>query len=114
MSGVSKESLQMAAGFLEKRGYAVVESEQRTKVIGLSPKGAEAQKKCLQGLANLERQWEKKFSSGLSGALQKFDEELLRQGMEPYPGGWRASVPKPVTLPQYPMVLHRGGYPDGS
>ncbi len=43
----------------------------------------------------------------------------------PYPGGWRAHPPylrltqamiaDPAgTLPHYPMVSHRGGYPDGS
>jgi hypothetical protein len=34
--------------------------------------------------------------------------------MRPYPGNWRLQVRPPVTLPHYPMVLHRGGYPDGS
>ena len=49
----------------------------------------------------------------------------LSQGMQPYPDGWRASKPylehtKAVLddptgrLPAYPMVLHRGGWPDGS
>jgi hypothetical protein len=38
----------------------------------------------------------------------------LFRGLEPYPDGWRASVRKPDTLPHYPMVLHRGGFPDGS
>ena len=38
----------------------------------------------------------------------------LFQALEPYPGNWRASVRRPGTLPHYPMVLHRGGYPDGS
>jgi len=38
----------------------------------------------------------------------------LFRGLEPYPDGWRASVRKPNTLPHYPMVTHRGGYPDGS
>lgn len=28
--------------------------------------------------------------------------------------GWRAPLRRPVTLPHYPMVLHRGGFPDGS
>jgi hypothetical protein len=37
----------------------------------------------------------------------------LFHGLEPYPDGWRASVPRPEGLPQYPMVLHRG-FPDGS
>jgi hypothetical protein len=38
----------------------------------------------------------------------------LFKGLEPYPDGWRTSVRKPDTLPHYPMVLHRGGFPDGS
>ena len=38
----------------------------------------------------------------------------LMRGLEPYPDNWRASVPPPRTLPHFPMVLHRGGYPDGS
>jgi len=27
---------------------------------------------------------------------------------------WRAKFRRPEVLPHYPMVLHRGGYPDGS
>lgn len=38
----------------------------------------------------------------------------LMAGTAPYPDGWRAKAPPPVTLPRFPMVLHRGGYPDGS
>ena len=35
-------------------------------------------------------------------------------GLQPYPDGWRAKVRAPETLPHHPMVLHRGGFPDGS
>jgi hypothetical protein len=39
----------------------------------------------------------------------------LARGLEPYPDNWRAAVRQtPVTLPHFPVVLHRGGYPDGS
>jgi hypothetical protein len=38
----------------------------------------------------------------------------LFEGLKPYPEGWRASVPAQQQLPHYPMVLHRGGFPDGS
>jgi hypothetical protein len=38
----------------------------------------------------------------------------LLAGLEPYADGWRASRRQIKTLPHYPMVLHRGGYPDGS
>jgi len=27
---------------------------------------------------------------------------------------WRAAGRKPATLPHSPMMLHRGGFPDGS
>lgn len=51
--------------------------------------------------------------------------EALRVGLEPPPGCWRAErrhrahtrrlLADPVaTLPRHPMVLHRGGWPDGS
>jgi len=39
--------------------------------------------------------------------------ELDNEG--PYPDNWRAAVQQaPGALPHYPMVLHRGGYPEGS
>ena len=38
----------------------------------------------------------------------------LAAGLDPYPDNWRARVRRPETLPHHPMVLHRGGYPDGS
>jgi hypothetical protein len=53
------------------------------------------------------------------------DRSVLGSGLIPAPNGWRASnryisqtlemMRDPVAaLPNYPMVLHRGGYPDGS
>ena len=42
------------------------------------------------------------------------DKPLLFKGLKPYAKGWRASVPPVEHLPHYPMVLHRGGFPDGS
>ncbi len=49
----------------------------------------------------------------------------LALGLEPYPDGWRSRPPylaqtkavladPAAALPRHPMVLHRGGYPDGS
>ncbi len=53
------------------------------------------------------------------------DRPRLSLGLRPYPGGWRARKPylrqttavlddPGAALPHYPMVLHRGGWPDGS
>jgi hypothetical protein len=38
----------------------------------------------------------------------------LFEGMKPYPEGWRSFVTVPEVLPHFPMIMHRGGYPDGS
>ena len=72
----------------------------------------------------IERRWREEFGAevvdGLRGALEELavgdgdGRPRLFAGLQPYPDGWRASVRRPRTLPHYPMVLHRGGYPDGS
>jgi len=72
----------------------------------------------------IEERWRERFGGDKIGDLRKSLERLvggagaegssLFRGLEPYPDGWRASVRKPETLPDYPMVLHRGGFPDGS
>jgi hypothetical protein len=68
---------------------------------------------------------EKQWGSNLDRALAAFDPARLAEGLRPPPNGWRAQPPyrrwtdqvlaDPAgTLPHYPMVLHRGGFPDGS
>jgi DNA-binding MarR family transcriptional regulator len=121
LSGVSNEAIAMSVGFLEKRRYVVVGPNPtggRAKLVRLTPKGIEAQDAYLRLLAAIEGRWHMRFSSdtirSLRDALERLVGEPLLRGLESYPDGWRASVPKPETLPHYPMVLHRGGYPDGS
>lgn len=117
----------MALGVRQKRGIVVVEQDQassRTKVARLTPKGREAQNAYHQLLGAIEVRWQERFGKHnvrslrdplerLVGAPTAQDSPLFR-GLEPYPDGWRASVRKPTTLPHFPMVLHRGGFPDGS
>ena len=62
----------------------------------------------------------------LRAAVQHvLDDPRLREGLRPRPDGWRATkrylahteavLDDPTrALPAYPMVLHRGGWPDGS
>jgi len=117
LSGVSKEAISVAMGILQKGHAAVLESDGRTKIARLTPKGLEAQAAYKELLSTLEERWKKRFGTATIGALREALEKLaphLFHGLEPYPEGWRASVRKPSTLPHYPMVLHRGGFPDGS
>ena len=72
----------------------------------------------------VEQRWRERFGDEVVDGLVTSLEPLatapdgepppLFAGLEPYPENWRASARHPATLPHYPMVLHRGGYPDGS
>jgi len=127
LAGVSKEAIAVALSFLEKRGYAAVEPESpgsRVKVLALTAKGHRARSTYQELLGSIEERWEKRFSKETILTLRRLLAQLagespaqrssLFRGLEPYPDGWRASIPKPEILPHFPMVLHRGGFPDGS
>jgi DNA-binding MarR family transcriptional regulator len=126
-TGVSREAIDVSLGSLERRGYVVVDADPtagRGKVARLTPKGREAQEVSRRRLATVERRWEARFGNGIVHDLRDSLDRLVNGGSadrsplfrasEPYPDGWRAFAPKADTLPHYPMVLHRGGYPDGS
>jgi DNA-binding MarR family transcriptional regulator len=128
LTGVSKEANAMATGFLERRGCAEVvpdPSAPRGKMVRLTAKGRGARAKYRRILMSTEETWKDRCGTStlnrLRHALERLTDggptgpdSLLFTGIVPYPEGWRASVRPPVTLPHYPMVLHRGGYPDGS
>jgi hypothetical protein len=113
---VSKESLSMAMGVLEKKHIVIVESHNRAKIVRLTRKGQELQDASGALIGAIERRWQSRFGTdNLRESLERLvNDAELRGGLEPYPDNWRASVRKPETLPHYPMVLHRGGFPDGS
>jgi DNA-binding MarR family transcriptional regulator len=127
LSSVSKEGIATSVSFLVKRGYARMQPKSATgggKVLVLTPKGRAAQDAYYQLIWAIEERWPERF--GIQG-VRRLRESLERLageptapksplwlGLEPYPEGWRASVPRPEGLPHYPLVLHRGGFPDGS
>jgi hypothetical protein len=127
LSGVSKEAIATSVSFLEKQGYATVTRETprgRAKVLVLTAKGRLAKEDYLKQVGIIEERWKKRFGMETVGKLRDALERLtgdataknspLFRGLKPYPDGWRASVPEPEYLPHYPMVSHRGGFPDGS
>jgi DNA-binding MarR family transcriptional regulator len=128
LTGVSKEANSMALGFLVRNECALTETDPATgrgQLARLTIKGEKAQRKYRRVLRETEQQWEARFGPEEIGRLRTTLGRLvgdqptaaaspLWRGLTPYPDGWRASVRSPVTLPHYPMVLHRGGFPDGS
>jgi hypothetical protein len=122
LSGVSKEAIAMAVGFLARNGFAAVEARHVT----LTAKGRRAQREDADLLGRLDD-----GGTELRAALRDIlgrpggEDGPLSKGLVPYPEGWRARRPylaqteatirDPAgSLPHQPMVLHRGGYPDGS
>jgi DNA-binding MarR family transcriptional regulator len=118
---------------LERWGYIAVEpdpTDHRTKpprsdwIVRPTPAGRRAQAVWRPLAGIIEERWQARFGKddirNLRESLERLVSEPTAQlsplfkGLEPYPDGWRAAVPKPDTLPHYPMVLHRGGFPDGS
>jgi len=126
LSGISREGMIMALKFLEDRELAVVEPNpfgSRYKVARLTPKGLEARETYYQLVAAIKQRWRVRYGeqaiTRLCEALEQLvgapdAESPLLQGLQPYPDNWRAKVARPEILPHYPMVLYRGGYPDGA
>jgi methyltransferase (TIGR00027 family) len=126
-TGISKEAVRWALGVLLRAHLAVEEPDPaagRGKVARLTPGGTAAQRAYRDLLGTIEERWRERFGADCIGALRQPLEALatgpeghpppLFAGLEPYPDGWRARVRPPGILPYFPMVLHRGGYPDGS
>ena len=127
LSGVSKESIAMAFGILREARLAVIEKESRQgpwQIARLTERGLAIQRSYPALLAEIERYWESRFGKQAIQNLRTAAEtivadppdtnSILLKSTEPYPDGWRAFIPRPQALPHFPMVLHRGGYPDGS
>jgi len=117
LTGLSKEGIAMAAGYLQRKGLAIAAS---ARALSLTPRGLHA----LDGY----RQWaarpkDKDLRAALDAVLAQ--RGALSVGLAPPEGCWRGTKPylaqtqrvvaDPTSaLPWHPMVLHRGGWPDAS
>jgi len=107
-TGISKEAMAWAMGVLLRARLAIEEPDsaaKRGKVARLIPAGLQAQHLYRELLGTVEERWTQRFGRDTIGALRQPLETLAAAA---------DGRPPPRTLPHYPMVLHRGGYPDGS
>ena len=118
--GISKEAVAMAMTALKKGGYVVVEE----KTVRLTTRGREAQERAQRLHAEVGRGRRPSPAAPRSARRHPRRPELLAVGLRPHAGGWRGTRPylaqteamldDPTgVLPHYPMVLPRGGWPDG-
>lgn len=104
LSGVSKEAVAMGLKYLVKRGLAEL-GRGAGRAVRLTARGRRKRLEFVERVKTVEREWQ---------GLELPELRDLQEGMKPYPDGWRARVEQSEVLPWYPMVLHRGGWPDGS
>jgi methyltransferase (TIGR00027 family) len=124
LAGISKAAVAFTMGPATKQGLVVEEPDpagSRWKITRLTSSGARAQRAYAGLTGAVEDRWRSRFGAARVAALRDALEPLavgdpppLFGGLTPYPDGWRAQVKPPSVLPHYPMVLHRGGYPDGA
>lgn len=138
LGGVSKEGVVSGIGFLERHGLAITGADpgaKRGKAVSLTGQGRAAKDRYGRRWRAVEQGWEARFGAGPVDALRDVlaafaghmtaGQPTLALGLRPYENGWRArgryrAQTRAVlmdpwkALPRHPMVLHRGGYPDGS
>lgn len=126
-SGISKEALSMSYTWLKRHDYLVEEPSPsgRGKAVRLTERGYFEKGRYAEIIDSTERAWVETISAepyaNLRTALKPFTDQmdgpdaLLFEGLKPpHPEIWRAKLPPRTVLPHHPMVLYRGGWPDGS
>ena len=116
-SGVSKEAAAMAVSYLARRRLAEPRPE---RSVMLTAAGRDA-------LGDYRARADHRASPALRACLEAVAAQrgALAGGLIPPDGGWRGQPPylaqtrrlladPAAALPWHPMVLHRGGWPDGS
>ena len=102
-TGAAKEGVTWMSNVLVRSGHATIDVVDRKKRLRLTDPGRQAK-------------------AAYEQAVRRIDDPALRAALEPidvspaprYERGWRAEIAVPDTLPHHPLVLHRGGYPDGA
>ncbi len=133
MTGGSKEAMAMVVGFLERAGLAAVAPDPqagRGKVVRLTARGLAAQAAHARRLASVQERWRDRLGAPALAALADALDTILAapafaQGLEPPSCCWGGRTPQATAtarlladpraaLPHHPLMLHRGGFPDGS
>jgi hypothetical protein len=115
-TGIQREQIDNVAGYLERAGLAElvpIPGATRGKALALTKRGEKAKAVSARKLTRLEETWEERHDS----VLERVREALAALSVtfpEHPPGTWRAEAKELARLPRFPLVTHRGGFPDGA
>jgi hypothetical protein len=122
LAGIAKEITDVSLGFLEREGFATLATSGRAKIATPTGAGRAAQDFADQRLREFDERFER-----ARDALERIlsNRDAMVDTLTPHPNAWRASpayaaqtkrmlADPRAALPHFPIVTHRGGYPDGS
>jgi DNA-binding MarR family transcriptional regulator len=125
LTGVAKMAIDNWLGSLEEHGYVTIGTAPaggRYRLARLTPQGSKAREAYLNWADQVDERWQAAHGVSprrLRAAMEQLVTEpkqrsLLYGGIEGYPDCWRRQVREPTTLPHYPVLTAKGGFPDGS
>jgi hypothetical protein len=133
LAGVSREQIAGSVKLLDRIEMLAQEPDPagRGKRALLTERGASGQRRYRRIVRGVEDAWRDRYGKDVvdrlleAVAAVRNQRDAVAAGLEPHPSGWRANPPytsltkalladPAAGLPHYPMVSHRGGYPDGS
>jgi DNA-binding MarR family transcriptional regulator len=125
--GVAKMTIGNWLNSLVTHRYAIVGPDpvgSSYKVVRLTPQGHDARDAYQHWIKDVELRWQQRYSLETVRELHSSLEAIigspiavpsaLLDTIRPYSDGWRAQLRTPDTLPHYPVISPRGGFPDGS
>jgi hypothetical protein len=120
-SGISKEAMGFLTGWRQRPRLSV---ESAPRLLTLTAAGRSAKTEYGTLARTIEQSWATRFPGDVAARLRSALEQVvvdatltrspLAQLVKAPEGCWRSWVKVPETLPHFPIILHRGGYPDGS
>jgi DNA-binding MarR family transcriptional regulator len=126
-TGIGREAIATCLRYLEKQGMVVVGPDAgggRARIARLTERGRAALTAHGDVVARTEANWRERLGAANVGRLRAaaatvaLDDDgtsaRLLAAIRPFAGEWRSEIPPRTVLPDFPMVLHRGGWPDGS
>jgi hypothetical protein len=136
-TGIFRAQIDNAVGYLEKAGLietaptaagvkrsgsgsratgeAKPGGRARGRSVSLTAAGVKARAAGLRKLARLEATWDERHDATLARVREALAPIAAAAGDPDHPPGtWRAETKALARLPRFPLVTHRGGFPDGA
>jgi hypothetical protein len=126
-TGLTADGVDRVLSVLQRAGCATEEpspGRARNRQIRPTARGERSRDAGAARLSKVEDRFGERYGKGRATELRRAlaplgdgtraGSAVLFSGLQAPPGSWRAELPPPERLPRFPLVTHRGGFPDGA